>query len=165
MKRQRGIHIFFLILTILWMVMIYRYSARTGSDSTAQSLRAGRLVCSIFVPGYERWTSEDQDMLAEQIDYPIRKGAHATEYAILGILTFLTALSGMACKEQWKPYLIAAAIAILYAASDEFHQLFVPGRSGQVSDVILDAAGVVAGLVLTYRIGILAARRSESKKN
>lgn len=45
-------------------------------------------------------------------------------------------------KEMFLPWLIAA----LYAASDEIHQLFVPGRSGQLSDVILDSAGALAGV-------------------
>ena len=40
------------------------------------------------------------------------------------------------------PWLIAAG----YAATDEFHQLFVPGRSGQISDVLLDSAGALAGV-------------------
>ena len=45
-------------------------------------------------------------------------------------------------KEMFLPWFIAA----LYAASDEIHQLFVPGRSGQLSDVILDSAGALAGV-------------------
>jgi VanZ family protein len=38
----------------------------------------------------------------------------------------------------------------LYAASDEFHQLFVPGRSGEVKDVLIDSAGAVTGALLFY---------------
>ena len=49
---------------------------------------------------------------------------------------------GEIVRELFLPWAIAAA----YAATDEFHQLFVPGRSGQLSDVILDSAGALAGV-------------------
>ncbi|MEF2639337.1 MAG: VanZ family protein, partial [Lachnospiraceae bacterium] len=44
--------------------------------------------------------------------------------------------------------LIPFALGVLYAASDEFHQLFVPGRSGQVRDVCIDSSGVMIGILL-----------------
>ena len=49
-------------------------------------------------------------------------------------------------------YLISFIICVLYASIDEFHQLFVPGRSGQVTDVLIDLIGVVLGLLLVFLI-------------
>ncbi len=71
-----------------------------------------------------------------------RKLAHLTEYAILGLL------SGRAVGRPWA----ALAAGVLYAASDEWHQTLVPGRSGQVSDVLLDTVGVILGIWI-HRIG------------
>ena len=58
------------------------------------------------------------------------------------------------------PWLIAAG----YAATDEFHQLFVPGRSGQVSDVILDSAGAAIGVLIMTGIEWLRVRKMAQKK-
>ena len=49
----------------------------------------------------------------------------------------------------------AWVVGTLYAASDEIHQLFVPGRSGQLRDVLLDSAGVAAGILLAWAVGLL----------
>ena len=71
-------------------------------------------------------------------DLVLRKLAHTAEYAILGAL--LVRATGRAG--------LALAIGILYAASDEVHQLFVPGRHGSPIDVAIDAVGVAIGIVL-----------------
>ena len=85
-----------------------------------------------------------QDRYAEGIDHAVRKTAHFAEYAILGFL-----LTGAASLGNgWKSFLQPGLTGALYAASDEFHQLFVPGRSGQISDVLLDSAGVCFGVLL-----------------
>lgn len=64
-------------------------------------------------------------------------------------------------------YLTAAGLAILYACSDEFHQLFVEGRAGLVSDVIVDSVGAVLGLALflLLRRFILWRRRKRANRN
>lgn len=74
----------------------------------------------------------------------IRKLAHAVIYALLGFFT-LNALS----HEKIKPnhILLALAISILYAISDEIHQTFIPGRSGNVTDVLIDTLGASLGLL------------------
>ena len=91
----------------------------------------------VFVPGYEEWDEASRQEFAEDIDYPVRKCAHAGEYAVLGVL--LT----MALTDR-RRVMPAAAIGILY----EFHQRFVPGRSCQLTDVLLDSAGLLAGIML-----------------
>lgn len=63
------------------------------------------------------------------LDYPLRKCAHALEYAVL----FVLARRGLPAGRAW---LFCAA----YAVSDEWHQRFVPGRAGRLSDVLLDGA-------------------------
>ena len=78
-------------------------------------------------------------------DLALRKIAHALEYAVLGAL-LLRALG----RE-----LLAAAIGIAYAVTDEVHQAFVPGRHGAPLDVLVDAVGVLLGVYVLGR----AARR------
>lgn len=74
-------------------------------------------------------------------DLVLRKAAHAAEFAVLGFL-LLRALG----RET-----AALAVGIAYAASDELHQHFVPGRQGSLLDVGLDAVGVAAGVV-TFKV-------------
>lgn len=141
-----------LVLTIVWMVFIFSMSDRNASESTKLSRSVGYRVCQIFVPGYENWSEQKQDKLAEQIDYPVRKCAHAAEYAILGVLLAGTLLGGPVLKRYKTAgqYAICWGIGVLYAASDEIHQLFVPGRSGMVRDVMIDGFGVFVGLCVVY---------------
>lgn len=118
------------------------------------------MIGQLFVPGFEDWSDKEQEAFAEKVDHPVRKTAHAMEYAVLGLLTAGAYIRrGTSIR---KGILVPWGIATLYAASDEFHQLFVPGRSGQVSDVVLDSAGVLAGVLLLA--GIRRARNRVIKE-
>lgn len=141
-----------LVLTILWMAFIFSFSARPADESTQMSLSVGKWIGQSLVPGYDRWNETEQETFARNIDYPVRKCAHASEYAVLGIMLSSLALSfdkpgegGMAIP--WKRIMAATLTGILYAASDEFHQLFVPGRSGQFTDVLIDSMGLLMGII------------------
>ena len=74
-------------------------------------------------------------------DFVLRKAAHMTEYAILAVL--LWRATGSAA---W-----ALALAVAYAASDEFHQTFVRGRHGSPVDVAIDTVGMLIGLAVAAR--------------
>ena len=75
-------------------------------------------------------------------DTVLRKGAHLTEYAILGALLYRALLR--------EPLALAAGIA--YAATDELHQHFVRGRHGSPVDVAIDAVGVSLGMLVWLRV-------------
>lgn len=72
----------------------------------------------------------------------IRKLAHFIEYFILGILVinFITRYD--------KKIIIAILLCIIYATSDEIHQIFVPGRSCQIIDIMIDSLGSIMGIYL-----------------
>ena len=74
-------------------------------------------------------------------DYFVKKGAHAIGYGLLA-LSYLRALGG-------RKYLLAWLLAVLYSATDEFHQSFVPGRSASIIDVLVfDNIGAALALFL-----------------
>ena len=79
---------------------------------------------------------------------PVRKAAHMTEYAILGLLSF-TFYRGILKKEK-RQFLAALLTAAVYAATDEFHQYFIPGRSAEVMDVCIDTLGASIGLAILF---------------
>src|SRR5699024_10314194 len=76
----------FLILMILWMAGIFVFSSRSGDESAEDSYFVGTMVGDFFVPGFDEWSTEKQQEFAGKIDHPVRKTAHAAEYAVLGLL-------------------------------------------------------------------------------
>lgn len=76
----------------------------------------------------------------------IRKTAHLSVYLILGVFTLNTLLN-FKCPHTHALY-IAIIICLIYAISDEFHQTFIPGRSGEIWDVFIDTLGASIGVLL-----------------
>ena len=125
------------LLIILWMMVIFNFSNSNGISSDSLS----RKLINKIVLVYEDITDSDVDneYYMDKLDYPVRKLAHFTEYAILGFLTVNFCLS----FNMLYAYIFSALICFLYAMSDEFHQLFVTGRSGQFKDVLIDTFGSI----------------------
>ena len=134
------------ILSVLFACLIFAFSARNGEESTEDSYEVGMVFGTIVHHDFPSCPEEEQLAFASKVDHPIRKTAHATEYAVFAML-----LVGAWYDRKRKtiyngciPWIVSTA----YAATDEFHQLFVPGRSGQVSDVLLDSFGSAVGITV-----------------
>lgn len=138
--------IIFTSAAILWMAMIFAFSAQPADVSTETSHGVGYFIGECFVSDFGEWSDEEKDAFSAKIDFPVRKCAHASEYAILAVLVALAV--GSYGFSYGKAACIAFIVTFLYAASDESHQLFVPGRSGKITDVLIDAAGGLAGSML-----------------
>jgi VanZ family protein len=82
-------------------------------------------------------------------DLFLRKGAHMTEYALLTFLWW-RALSSTATTPR-NALVLAYAVTVAYAATDEFHQTFVTGRHGTPVDVLIDATGAAIGAAFVLR--------------
>lgn len=149
------------VLTVCWMAVIFWFSAAPAPESSEMSYTVGIQIGKVAVADFDAWSTEKQNAFAEKIEYPIRKTAHATEYAILGMLVLESARVYGICGKKEVRY--AWIWATIYAATDEFHQLFVPGRSGQVRDVILDSAGAAVGLLMLCEAGRLWRRVGRKK--
>jgi len=148
--------VIFTLLTVLWMIVIFSFSAKPGNESEEQSIKAGMIVCHMFVPDFDDLSEQQQIDMAQAIDHPVRKTAHATEYAMLaGLVLGMVTVSII----RWKNVLTAISVSVLYAATDEFHQLFVPARSGQVKDVLIDGCGAVIGTLIIWGIYYLVHKK------
>jgi len=92
----------------------------------------------------------------ELIHHLFRKTGHLTEYALLGLL-FWRAIRQPQKNEarpwRWDEAGLTLALVFLSAASDEFHQIFVPMRTALVSDVFIDTSGGLIGLLLLWSLG------------
>lgn len=127
------------ILVITWMCVIFMMSHQHGNVSSKQS----KFVIWIFsLVGLDF-----NSYFGELSTFMVRKGAHFSEYMILYFL--LINLLKYYYKNK-NIYLYTLVIVFLYACSDEFHQLFVPGRAGQFKDVIIDTSGGIFGLLVVY---------------
>ena len=129
---------------VFWMMLIFSVSADT------QSFRHS----SIYFEPLVRWLFPHLSrMQVEAMHHAFRKGCHLAEYAILAWL-FWRALRKPVkndCRPwSWTEAGLALAIVFLFAASDELHQVFVPSRTAQVSDVMIDTSGGAIALLLLW---------------
>lgn len=135
---------------LLWMGVIFYLSHQPGGDSS--NLSGGILdFIDSFVPFFNLTEHE-------WIHTLLRKGAHIGAYFILGVLVmFGLHTTPIAGKRQ---LFIAFLICVLYAISDEIHQLYIPGRSGQLSDVLIDSIGGAAGIAFYWLMSVRFTQRT-----
>lgn len=137
---------FFLVLSLAIMIYIFIMSCQSATVSTQSSGRVIRIIAKIFIADFESAPIEYQMNFINSLQFLVRKAAHFILYFSLGfsvcgcVLTF---------ENTTKLYnsLVALAVSVLYAVSDEIHQIFVVGRSGQISDVFLDTCGIIFGIL------------------
>lgn len=83
-------------------------------------------------------------------DLVLRKVAHTLEYAILGWLIFRAfEKSGI---DRFRAAVFSVLLSVFYAGTDEFHQMFVPGRHGSPLDALIDGVGIIVGVVARLRL-------------
>ena len=153
-----------LILVILWMGFIFYMSNNSGDDSGSKS----KNIIMFIVDKYDKITNASKERIEyhkseefiKEANYYFRKVCHFSEYFIFGILLFIF-LIVLNHSTLLKCSLFSIGISILYAASDEFHQTLVNGRSGQVRDVLIDSLGAIVGTLLVTIIYIFIRKRQK----
>lgn len=159
------------LLLLANMVMIFSFSSESREDSGDRSRAVTTAIARILNPSFDDMTDEEQTAAVERIHGVVRKTAHFLEYALLGFLSagllLLLRRFGWAklpCLYLW---LIPAAFCLLYATSDELHQLFVD-RGARVKDVILDFCGALFGIGCLHLLLLVGssrrARRSKGRE-
>ncbi len=141
MNKKRLMLVLTWTATLIWMGVIFYLSSQPATQSAHLSTGLKNELLGVlghFIPGIET-------LEITSLDFYIRKNAHFIAYFILAVLMLLALLQSAVTK----PVHLALLFCLLYAISDEFHQLFVPGRSGQFRDVFIDGAGVVLGILVT----------------
>jgi VanZ family protein len=143
------------ILIIAWCGMIFYQSSRIAALSDKQSLYIVAVINHLFsvISGKELFLVSN---------HLVRKSAHYIEYTILGALFFNGFFSGRSLLKAFFFSLIAGSC---YAASDELHQHFVPGRTMQAFDVFIDSVGVFCGAGLLYLTAWLPTRKNRKARD
>lgn len=101
----------------------------------------------------------------ESVDFFIRKFAHFIEYFVLGVLSFLSLrdVRFFFKRQRVAQSALAILFCMLYAASDEIHQLFVSGRNGSVKDVLIDTLGSAFSVLIC--LGVVWIVKKHRRKN
>lgn len=136
----------FIILTILWMAMIFYMSNQPAAASTVQSNNAIEFLGTLPIIGnvIETLTTNGT------VTVIVRKSAHMFSYAMLSIFVFMSMYD---LKVDFKKLCIKSiVIAFIYAITDEIHQFFIPGRSCELRDVLIDTSGAILAMFVVYLI-------------
>lgn len=123
--------LFNLFLIILWAFLIFYLSNQNGSDSTNLT---ENFIFKIF--GINSYTNI--------LFIFIRKIAHFTEYLILGMLVY-NFINSFNIDNK---IIISILLCSIYAATDEFHQIFIIGRECKLLDVLIDTFGSITGIII-----------------
>ena len=130
-----------LLLILANMTVIFLFSAQSGEDSGRASGRVARVIAALTVPDFNDRSPEEQAEIVNTLHPFVRKGAHMAEFGSLGALIFCLLLT-------WKGsllsrYLGALGLTLLYACTDEAHQILSESRGPQVTDVLVDLSGAL----------------------
>ena len=130
----------FLVLTLVWMMFIFYLSHQPATVSASQSGGFMNMLTKLPIIG----GLLDELMKLSFAEFLIRKSAHMFLYFVLAILIYMSISKG----NSYRYYILAFVLSAMYACSDEIHQLFIVGRSGEIRDVLVDSTGALIGLLL-----------------
>ena len=143
------------IVLILWMIVIFSFSSADANKSTGTSDKVITTMIEIKDKITNNETpNNEKEIIVKNSSFYIRKIAHITEYLILGFLMF-----NLLKQYSVTNIYYAIGLSILYSCTDEFHQLFISGRSGSTKDVLIDTIGILIG---TYLYKLLFIKNKEN---
>ncbi|MFD2131978.1 VanZ family protein [Pseudogracilibacillus auburnensis] len=130
---------------IIWMAMIFFLSHQPATSSGQLSASITNFLIQTITAIFPF------EIESTSFHFFIRKGAHFFAYFVLGVLVI------HALKNKY--IYLAIVICVMYAISDEVHQLFITGRSGEVRDVLIDSIGATIGITVYYLMCKLLRRK------
>ena len=137
------------LLPLSIMVIIFMFSAQTAGESLSVS---DGLVYNI-VSNFCRWLNiknANINVICDSLRTIVRKSAHFSIYAMLGISFVISLHFNFRFKLKRQLLLLSQVFSSAYAITDELHQLFISGRSGNFTDVLLDSFGAFFGVIIVY---------------
>ncbi len=151
------LRLLFACLAIAIAVSIFLFSAEPPIDSADRSTGIAERILLLLFPDFKTMSVSEQAALLSAADHLLRKAAHFCVYAALGLFLCLSSLGSLAVPVIH--LLRSLCIGAAYAASDEWHQAFVPGRGPGIGDVLLDSTGVLAGVLCALLLAKLIRKK------
>lgn len=149
-------------LLIFQMCFIFIMSSFGHNSSDAQSNLFVDFIAQNFP--HVRHGLENNLISLNTLIFLVRKTAHFTEYAILGALFYLNVIQLPKLNRYPKKILLPIFFSFLYACTDEIHQIFVPGRSAQFRDILIDTLGASFGCLLIHALLTLFTKLKSNSK-
>lgn len=148
---------FLLIVLFLWCGVIFYASSRTSVESNGRSKEIIYGTVKKFVVVTNKFNITNIDLsddrfiksIVNDLNYPLRKCVHVLVYFVLAIIL-------MFCLKNFnigldKVFVINIILCFFYSMLDEYHQMFIRGRTGQFSDCLVDGVGILLGSLFMYR--------------
>ncbi|MBE6789274.1 MAG: hypothetical protein E7539_06395 [Ruminococcaceae bacterium] len=162
----------FALVTLFLMARIFSFSAEASEASNETSKGVCAFLAALFVKGFTNLSQAAQQAKIEELVPFIRKLAHFAIYAALGFFALLTQAAFLLELKRRAALLkcsaLAAGFCLLYASTDEIHQLFVSGRSASALDVLLDFSGVLTGIIFAsaaVTLFLIILKKIKTKRN
>ena len=148
-------------LAVIFMsLQIFGFSSKTATESSGTSEKIANSIVKIVENVFEIDEPKREEVF-HTVHFAIRKCAHFAEFFVLSLLTFLLARSyGL---KVGLCVIINLGYCLLFAATDEIHQLFVSGRSGELRDVAIDFCGGIFANLCTLSVINLKKRFFDKK--
>ncbi len=148
MIQQHKCRMIYFILVVIWMMIVFIFSGQNGKQSQGTS----DIITDRIVKIFYKLTDNSQDSVEVKnvVSVIVRKLAHFTIYFIGGILIF-NLINTFSIKTRYV-IILTIIFGMLYAISDEMHQLFIEARAGKVTDVLIDTTGVLLATLIRYMI-------------
>ena len=157
-KRAGVLRSLFLILTLGCCLLIFLNSAADSEVSGKQSGTITEALAPVVIPNYDQLSPGEQ-----KLGSLVRKAGHCLEFMALGLCSFSFCLTFRKKNDRqgrlFLAFLSALAFSVLYAVSDEIHQIFVPGRACEFEDVVTDTMGILCGMLVLA--GLVRAKRAK----
>lgn len=147
--RKNILRMFLLLMLLCTFFVIFNFSSQDSNKSGGVSKNITNIIVEKIFK-IEGQITQEQNQIIDRTEKVIRKIAHFSIYTLVGLL--LMSLLSTYKIEEIKRIYISMIVGIIYATSDEIHQAFIPGRSAQITDVVLDSMGVLFGILLVLLI-------------
>ncbi len=147
--KKNILRIILILLLFGTFYLIFNFSSQNSEESGGKSRQITEVVTK-NVKDIQDLSKSEKIKVLYRIESIIRKIAHFSIYSFVGILV-MAFLSTYNITEN-KRIIFSLLIGVLYASTDEFHQRFVPGRSGELTDIFLDSLGVLFGCLIILLI-------------
>lgn len=144
-KRTHGHPYIVYLLLIFLLAAIYWFSAQQGKVSHGMSKSVSEKVAAFVNEEMElKLTDKQYSTFVRKLDHPIRKLAHISEFAAVGLVLYI--IVSRYTSRLWRKLLICIFFLAVFGAADEIHQLYIVARECKWQDVVIDAAGGCFGI-------------------
>ena len=157
---RRGLRLYLWIAVLALAAMIFFFSSQPGESSSGLSDLPARWLMELLDADFQARPIGEQQQLYQLCQLVVRKIGHFGEFALLAFHLCLL----LECYALRHSGLFCWLLTTLYAASDEFHQLFVDARSARWQDVLIDSSGAFCGAAAALLLVLLLLRHSLRKR-